>query len=98
MLSQSKYVEAIPLLQRATELDPNLWLAGAVLNTGGGNWEWSQEYSNKALALRDRVSLYERSGSRSFSKSKAEAIALWPAAEPESSSSSEPFQKTCAGW
>ena len=66
LFTQSQYVEAIPALRRATELDPNLafawsWLASAVLNTGGGgNRELSKEYLNKALALRDRVSAYER--------------------------------------
>jgi DNA-binding winged helix-turn-helix (wHTH) protein/tetratricopeptide (TPR) repeat protein len=62
---QSRYAEAIPLLQHATELDPNLafawiWLASASLNTGGGNRARFLEYSDRAWALRDRVSQYER--------------------------------------
>jgi DNA-binding winged helix-turn-helix (wHTH) protein/tetratricopeptide (TPR) repeat protein len=56
--------EAVPVLQRATELDPNLafawtFLAGAYYNAGGGSEKY-QEYLDRAWALRDRVSAYER--------------------------------------
>jgi hypothetical protein len=53
---QSRFVDAIPFLQHATELDPNLALAyqvlaSAVLNTGaGGNPQLVQEYADKAYA------------------------------------------------
>lgn len=63
---QSRYTEAIPLYQRAAQLDPNLamaWLqlASASLNTGaGGNRERWEEYNDRSWALRDRVSAYER--------------------------------------
>jgi DNA-binding winged helix-turn-helix (wHTH) protein/tetratricopeptide (TPR) repeat protein len=63
---QSRFTEAIPLLRRATELDPNLafawiWLASASLNTGaGGDPQRAQEYADRAFTLRDRVSAYER--------------------------------------
>jgi DNA-binding winged helix-turn-helix (wHTH) protein/tetratricopeptide (TPR) repeat protein len=66
LFQQSRNVEAIPLLRKATELDPNfalawLWLASASLNTGAnGNRTLSQEYADHARALRDRVSEYER--------------------------------------
>ena len=66
LFNQTRFVKAIPLLQRATDLDHNLafawaWLASATLNTGaGGNRARVQEYSDKAWALRDQVSEYER--------------------------------------
>ena len=56
--------EAVPVLKRATELDPNLafawtFLAGAYYNAGGSSEKY-QEYLDRAWALRDRVSAYER--------------------------------------
>jgi DNA-binding winged helix-turn-helix (wHTH) protein/tetratricopeptide (TPR) repeat protein len=63
---QSRNAEAIPLLQRAAELDSNLafawmWLASATLNTGGGgNLQQARKFSDRAWELRDRVSAYER--------------------------------------
>jgi eukaryotic-like serine/threonine-protein kinase len=56
--------EAVPVLQRATELDPNLafawtFLAGAYYNAGGSSEKY-HEYLDRAWALRDRVSAYER--------------------------------------
>jgi DNA-binding winged helix-turn-helix (wHTH) protein len=56
--------EAVPVLQRATELDPNLafawtFLAGAYYGAGGTSEKY-QEYLDRAWALRDRVSAYER--------------------------------------
>ncbi len=56
--------EAVPVLLRATELDPNLafawtFLAGAYYNSGGSSEKY-QEYLDRAWALRDRVSAYER--------------------------------------
>jgi DNA-binding winged helix-turn-helix (wHTH) protein/tetratricopeptide (TPR) repeat protein len=63
---ESRFVESIPFLKRATDLDPNLalayWvLASASLNTGGGqDQRVVQGYAAKAQALRDRVSAVER--------------------------------------
>jgi eukaryotic-like serine/threonine-protein kinase len=63
---ETRFSESIPLLQRATELDPNFamawsYLASASLNNGGGgNRQRFQEYNEKAWALRDRISPYER--------------------------------------
>jgi serine/threonine protein kinase/tetratricopeptide (TPR) repeat protein len=56
-------LKAVPLYQRAIELDPNFALAyadiaGAYANTG--EEERSIEYEEKAFALRDRVSERER--------------------------------------
>jgi DNA-binding winged helix-turn-helix (wHTH) protein/tetratricopeptide (TPR) repeat protein len=63
LFQESRFPEAIPFLQRATELDPDLafaweWLGVAYLNAGDSTR--AQEYANRALALRDRVSAYER--------------------------------------
>jgi tetratricopeptide (TPR) repeat protein len=63
---ETRFVESIPLLRRATELDPNFaaaWtsLASASLNTGAGaNMARVQEYADRAWALRDQVSESER--------------------------------------
>ena len=56
--------EAVPVLRRATELDPNLafawtFLAGAYYGSGGSSEKYN-EYMERAWALRDRVSAYER--------------------------------------
>jgi tetratricopeptide (TPR) repeat protein len=64
LYTRGRAAEAVPVLQRATELDPNLafawiFLAGAYSNAGGSA-EKSGEYMNRAWALRDRVSPYER--------------------------------------
>ena len=61
---QGRYSEAMPSLQRATELDPNLafawaWRAVAYDNSGGSGARY-REYQDTAWALRDRVSAYER--------------------------------------
>jgi DNA-binding winged helix-turn-helix (wHTH) protein/Flp pilus assembly protein TadD len=63
LFQESRFPEAIPFLQRATELDPDLafawqWLGVSYLNVGGR--ERSEEFVNTAFALRDRVSAYER--------------------------------------
>jgi DNA-binding winged helix-turn-helix (wHTH) protein/tetratricopeptide (TPR) repeat protein len=66
LFDETRFVEAIPFLRRATELDPNFafawaWLASASLNTGGGaDMARVIEYSDRAWALRDRTSAYER--------------------------------------
>lgn len=55
--------EAIPVLRRATDLDPNLAFAWSFLASAysdAGNGEKSHEYNERAWALRDRVSAYER--------------------------------------
>jgi DNA-binding winged helix-turn-helix (wHTH) protein/tetratricopeptide (TPR) repeat protein len=94
---QSRFVEAVPLLRRATELDPNFafawfWLASASLNTGGnGNRKLFQEYADHARALRDRVSEYERlwlttsSGDTGQLESTLEQSELWMRMYPRDS-------------
>jgi DNA-binding winged helix-turn-helix (wHTH) protein/Flp pilus assembly protein TadD len=93
---QSRFVEAIPLLRRATELDPNFafawfWLASASLNTGAnGNRKLFQEYGDHARALRDRVSEYERlwltsSGDIGQLESAVEDYELWKRIYPRDS-------------
>ena len=64
LFDQSRNVEAIPFFQRATELDPDLafawlWLASAS-GSSTNNLELLQSYIDKAWALRDKVSEYER--------------------------------------
>ena len=61
--AEGRLAEAVSTLQRATELDPNLafawfWLAKAYYASGGR--KRYQEYFDRAWALRDRVSAYER--------------------------------------
>jgi tetratricopeptide (TPR) repeat protein len=61
--AEGRLAEAVPTLQRATELDPHLafawfWLAKAYYSSGGR--ERYEEYFDRAWALRDRVSAYER--------------------------------------
>ncbi len=54
---------AIPFFQRAVQIDPNFALAYARLGTGYANleqWQSSEQYENKAIALIDRVSDRER--------------------------------------
>jgi eukaryotic-like serine/threonine-protein kinase len=56
-------LEAIPLLRRAIELDPNFALAMALLATvysNTGQTSLAPEYAKKAFDLRDRVSERER--------------------------------------
>jgi DNA-binding winged helix-turn-helix (wHTH) protein/tetratricopeptide (TPR) repeat protein len=60
---EGRLAEAVPALQRATELDPNLafaWFWLAKVYYGAGARGRSEEYFNRAWALRDRVSTYER--------------------------------------
>ncbi|HMC62563.1 MAG TPA: protein kinase, partial [Candidatus Solibacter sp.] len=62
-LFQGRFLAAVPLLERATALDPNfamayLWLAVAYNNAGDAGRE--REYYRKAYALIDRVSEFER--------------------------------------
>jgi tetratricopeptide (TPR) repeat protein len=61
---QGRYSESVPFLRRATELDPNLafawmWLSVAYYNSGGSR-ERYEAYNDRAWALRDQVSAYER--------------------------------------
>jgi DNA-binding winged helix-turn-helix (wHTH) protein len=61
----SRFAAAVPLFQRATELDPTFamaykYLSSALLNTGCSSSEVIQENADKAYALRDRVSAYQR--------------------------------------
>jgi eukaryotic-like serine/threonine-protein kinase len=65
LFMESRFADAIPFLERATQLDPNLalaykFLSSALMNTGAGDPQVIQDYDNKAYALRDRVSAYER--------------------------------------
>jgi tetratricopeptide (TPR) repeat protein len=60
---KGKYLEAIPLYKRATELDPNFALAYARLAAvyfNSRQWGLAPEASQKAYDLRDRVSERER--------------------------------------
>jgi hypothetical protein len=64
LYTQGRLSEAVPVLQRATELDPDLafgwmWLGTAYYNSGGSRKRF-QDYSDKASALRDRVLAHER--------------------------------------
>jgi DNA-binding winged helix-turn-helix (wHTH) protein/tetratricopeptide (TPR) repeat protein len=61
----SRYADAVPFFERATELDPAFaiaykFLASASMNTPGARPQVTQELADKAYALRDRVSPYER--------------------------------------
>jgi tetratricopeptide (TPR) repeat protein len=63
VLRRGPTAEAVSTLQRATELDPNLafawfWLAKEYYASGGR--KQYQEYFDRAWALHDRVSAYER--------------------------------------
>jgi serine/threonine protein kinase/Flp pilus assembly protein TadD len=61
--AKGRYIEAIPHYKRAVEIDPNFALAYARLATLFGNLgqqEQAIEASQKAFALRDRVSERER--------------------------------------
>src|SRR5262249_7378309 len=56
--------EAVPVLRRATELDPDFafawdFLASAYYGSGGVNEKY-QKYRDRAWALRDRISARER--------------------------------------
>jgi serine/threonine protein kinase/tetratricopeptide (TPR) repeat protein len=60
---RGKFLEAIPLLKRATELDPNFALAYARLASmyyNSGLYDLASDTSQKAYELRDRVSERER--------------------------------------
>jgi len=64
LYSQGRFSEAVPVLQRATELDPDLafgwfWLASAYRDSGGSRVGY-EKYLDRAWVLRDRVSAYER--------------------------------------
>jgi eukaryotic-like serine/threonine-protein kinase len=58
-----KYLEAVPFLRRATEIDPNFAVAYARMSSmyyNSGMHDLAAEASRKAYALRDRVSERER--------------------------------------
>ncbi|HEY6047152.1 MAG TPA: protein kinase, partial [Pyrinomonadaceae bacterium] len=60
---QGKYLEAIPLLKRATEIDPNFALGYARMSSmyyNSRQYDLAAEASQKAFELRDRVSERER--------------------------------------
>ncbi|PYT10186.1 MAG: hypothetical protein DMF60_00880 [Acidobacteria bacterium] len=60
---RGRFLEAIPQLQRAVELDPNFASAHALLAVIYSNMKQPRlaaEYIEKAYALRDRVSEYEK--------------------------------------
>ena len=68
----------MPVLQRATELDPNsavawVFLAGAYYGSGGSSEKY-HEYMDRAWAVRDRVSAYERMGVHRDGESMEQAI------------------------
>jgi eukaryotic-like serine/threonine-protein kinase len=60
---QGKYLDAIPFLKRATEIDPNFALAYARMASmyyNSGLYDLAADASRKAYELRDRVSERER--------------------------------------
>ena len=60
---KGKYLEAIPLFKRATEMDPNFARAHAAMSSMYYNtrqYDLAAEASRKAYELRDRVGEYER--------------------------------------
>ena len=64
LYTQGRLSEAVPVLQRATELDPDLafawiYLGVAYSNSGGGRGP-QRGYADRIWVLRDRVSAYER--------------------------------------
>ena len=62
-LSQGRFLAAVPLFERAVALDPNFATAYRLLSTAfnnAGDAGLEAEYRNKAFALIDRVSEYER--------------------------------------
>jgi eukaryotic-like serine/threonine-protein kinase len=62
-LNQGQFLAAVPLLERATALDPNFAMAYRLLTLASsisGNHSRTCEYTGKAFALMDRVSEFER--------------------------------------
>jgi serine/threonine protein kinase/Tfp pilus assembly protein PilF len=62
-LEQGQFLAAVPLFERAIELDPNFAMAYYFLGTAfdnAGDIERSREYTQKAFGLIDRVSEFER--------------------------------------
>ena len=60
---KGKYLEAVPLFKRATEMDPNFARAYAAMSSmyyNSRQYDLAAEASRKAYELRDRVSEYER--------------------------------------
>jgi tetratricopeptide (TPR) repeat protein len=62
-MEQGQFLAAVPLFERAIELDPNFAMAYYFLGTAfdnAGDIERSREYIQKAFGLIDRVSEFER--------------------------------------
>ncbi|MGA2050307.1 MAG: winged helix-turn-helix domain-containing protein [Terracidiphilus sp.] len=62
-MGQGQFLAAIPLFERAIELDPNFAMAYFMLGVAfenAGDIERSREYTQKAFGLIDRVSEFER--------------------------------------
>ncbi len=62
-MGQGHFLAAVPLLERATAIDPNFAMAYHFLGVAfenAGDMARSPEYSKKAFSLVDRVSEYER--------------------------------------
>jgi tetratricopeptide (TPR) repeat protein/predicted Ser/Thr protein kinase len=58
-----RFMEAVPILQRAVEIDPDFAAADSLLSImhfTAGRPKLAAEYAEKAYALRDRVSEYEK--------------------------------------
>jgi eukaryotic-like serine/threonine-protein kinase len=62
-MGQGQFLEAVPLFERATALDPNFAMSYFMLGAAfqnAGDVERSREYMQKAFGLIDRVSEFER--------------------------------------
>ena len=62
-MNQGRFLEAVPLFERAVALDPNFAMAYFMLGVAfdnAGDIERSREYTQKAFDLIDRVSEFER--------------------------------------
>ncbi len=62
-MGQGQFLEAVPLFERATALDPNFAMAYFMLGAAfqnAGDVDRSREYMQKAFGLIDRVSEFER--------------------------------------
>jgi serine/threonine protein kinase/Flp pilus assembly protein TadD len=60
---RGKFIEAIPFFRRAVELDSNFayaWSLLSIMHWATGRSALAAEYAEKAYALRDRVSEYEK--------------------------------------
>ncbi len=62
-MNQGRFLEAVPLFERAVALDPNFAMAYFMLGVAfdnAGDFERSREYTKKAFGLIDQVSEFER--------------------------------------